>query len=103
MIDHAELSKEIEYITQLPDRERIIMAKKRRQKQLESYNKYIKRESISKKCNDKNRPRRLRFKSEIELLDAAATRSYDDVLVLIKSGMLTFNKIIFISKYLKAH
>lgn len=86
-MEHSALISEMPHIEQMPTQERLLLAKDRRTKQLQSYHRREKEHSRKPKVQ-KSGKRRIHFKDSVVLLEAAARNDIDE-------GWCTSSYIIF--------
>ncbi|CAL4102278.1 unnamed protein product, partial [Meganyctiphanes norvegica] len=84
MMEHDELISEKEQMDKMPVGERIRLGKKRRKQQLVYYDKYNRRESNQRSGSE--RVKRLKFTTDITLLEIASRGAVDEMQSLLKAG-----------------
>ncbi|KAK9736227.1 Ankyrin repeats (3 copies) [Popillia japonica] len=85
-IDHAALIAEMPHIEQMPTQERLILARERRTKQLQSYHRR-EREYGKKPKGHRSSKRRIHFRDSVVLLEAAARNDIEEVRNLLYRGV----------------
>ncbi|XP_022909314.2 protein phosphatase 1 regulatory inhibitor subunit 16B isoform X2 [Onthophagus taurus] len=85
-MEHADLILEMSRIEQMPTQDRLLLAKERRQKQLQCYQR---REKEYKKLSkmQKLKQRRIFFHDSVILLEAAARNDIEEVKTLLEKGV----------------